>query len=126
MKKAILIVGHGSRSKEAGEIFFQVVDMVKAKLEGTTVMGANMELSPPDIPTVLEEMMKINKFEEVIVVPYFLYRGIHIKEDIPEILEEMGKKYEGTKFTLGNPIGAESFLADILISRAKEAAGGEL
>jgi len=119
MKRAILIVGHGSRSKDAQNIFNKIVQFVKDKSDYSIVEGAHMELCEPSIPDVVGKMVQ-NHVEEILVVPYFLYEGIHIKEDIPEIIEELSKKYTGLKFKMARPIGAEPMLADILIDRAKE------
>lgn len=35
--------------------------------------------------------MYINGIREITAVPYFLFNGIHIKEDIPDILKEAKK-----------------------------------
>jgi len=119
MKRAILIVGHGSRSKDAQNIFNEIVQIVKDKASYDIVEGAHMELCDPSIPNVVEKMVQ-KQVQEILVVPYFLYEGIHIKEDIPEIIEELSKKYNGLKFKMARPIGAEPMLADILIERARE------
>lgn len=119
MKRAVLIVGHGSRSKDAQDIFNKIVQLVKDKSDYSIVEGAHMEICEPSIPSVVEEIIQ-KQVEEILVVPYFLYEGIHIKEDIPEIIEELSKKHTGVKFKMARPIGAEPMLADILIERAKE------
>lgn len=119
MKKAILIVGHGSRSVNAQEIFNKIVGYVKERSGFDMVEGAHMELCKPDIPEVVDKL--VNKgAEEIILVPYFLYEGIHIKEDIPEIIKELSAKYKKVKFTMAKPIGDEPILAEILINRANQ------
>ncbi|OHD10405.1 MAG: hypothetical protein A2086_09085 [Spirochaetes bacterium GWD1_27_9] len=119
MKKALLIIGHGSRSKEAVETFDKIVNLVKQKTTYDFVCGSHMELSEPSIEkSVLQIMEKDIKY--IIVVPYFLYEGNHIKFDIPEILEKIATKYTGLKFKIAKPIGFEPLLADILIKRAEE------
>ena len=121
MKEVLLIVGHGSRSKEAQETFDSVVKMVQEKSGNDfyKVAGAHMELAKPSIEEKVELLFEqdISRF---LIVPYFLYQGIHIKEDIPELLEKLKKKYPKIEFRLGRPIGKEPLLADLLISRGKE------
>lgn len=118
MKKGLVIIGHGSRSKDAVDAFFQVVEIVRSKGDFETVEGAFMELSAPSIPEVVAKVVGTG-VKEVILVPYFLYEGIHIKEDIPQLIEEISKKYSGIKLKLARPIGVEPVLADILLARAK-------
>ena len=118
--KSILVVGHGSRSKEALEVFNKMLDNFKLKVEGN-VEGCFMELCAPNIPDTIDLMYK-NGTRDLVVVPYFLFSGIHIKEDIPGILKEIKVKYTDLKISLAKPIGYNNIIADIL----KENAEGEL
>jgi sirohydrochlorin cobaltochelatase len=118
-KKAVLIVSHGSRSKDAVAEFHQVVDAVSGRYKTTKVKGAFMELSEPDIPTAVKELSE-SGITEIAVIPYFLFMGNHIKQDIPEILEEQRALYPHLNFKFGRPIGFEPLLSDILIQRIEE------
>ncbi|MTI46554.1 sirohydrochlorin chelatase [Sporosalibacterium faouarense] len=119
MTKALLIVGHGSRSKDAQETFNKMVELVREKSSYTIVEGAHMEICGPSIEEVVENLVK-EEVREILMVPYFLYEGIHIKQDIPNLIGKISEKYDGIKIKLGRPIGVEPMLADILISRAEE------
>ena len=118
--KGILVVGHGSRSKEAFEVFNRVLDNFKLKVEDN-VEGCFMELCAPNIPDTIDNMYK-NGIRDIVVVPYFLFLGIHMKEDVPRILNEIKNKYGDLKISLAKPIGYNNIIADIL----KENAEGEL
>ncbi|MGL5656813.1 MAG: sirohydrochlorin chelatase [Fusobacteriaceae bacterium] len=117
----ILVVGHGSRSKEAQEGFDKIIGMLKDMCEGDQIVGAHMELCSPSIEEGVERLLLENpKISTIKVVPYFLYTGIHIKEDIPEIIEELKKKYAHIDFKFGKPLGAEIEIAKILKKRVNE------
>lgn len=118
--KGILVVGHGSRSKEAFEVFNRVLDNFKLKVEDK-VEGCFMELCSPNIPDTIDIMYK-SGIRDIVVVPYFLFLGIHIKEDIPGILKEIKAKYGDLAISMARPIGYNKIIADIL----KENAEGEL
>ncbi|MBN2041900.1 MAG: CbiX/SirB N-terminal domain-containing protein [Spirochaetes bacterium] len=120
MKTALLVLGHGSRSKDAIDVFDKIVKRIQEKGDYELVRGAHMELARPDIPEAVSEIAGLGA-NRVIMVPYFLYEGIHIKKDIPEIIEELKAKYKDIEFIFARPIGFEPLLADILLSRAKEA-----
>jgi len=113
--KGIVVIGHGSRSKDACDIFFKVVDELKKRTD-SRVEGCFMELSKPDIPTVIDDMYR-EGIREITILPYFLYMGIHIKEDIPAILKELKEKHDGLSISMAEPIGYDDKLVDILADR---------
>lgn len=117
--EAILVVGHGSKSAHAQSDFEKIVALVDEKLPETVVRGAHMELAKPSIEETVNELWNagIRSFK---IVPYFLYNGMHIKKDIPEILENLKKEYSGLQYVMGDPIGVEPLMADILIKKAGE------
>lgn len=120
MKKALLVIGHGSRSNSAQNIFSEMIDLVREKANGFNIVeGCHMELCKPSISDTVEKLAA-DDIKEITMVPYFLYDGIHIKEDIPKIIEEISNKYKNINFKMAKPIGVEPVLADILVARAKE------
>jgi len=118
VKKGLIIIGHGSRSGDAVRDFQKVVDLVRDKGLFDTVSGAFMELSKPSIPETVKELVS-KQVNEIIVVPYFLYEGIHTKLDIPNLINEISRSYPDVIFKMAKPIGVEPILAEILIDRAK-------
>lgn len=118
--KGIIIIGHGSRASEAKEIFFQVVDGLKEKLNTPNVEGCFMELSEPSIDKTVEKMYG-KGVRDFTVLPYFLFPGIHIQKDIPKILGECKEKYSDISIKLAEPIGYHELLIDML----KERIGGK-
>lgn len=116
--KGLIVIGHGSRAGDAGEIFFKVVEGLKDKLEGSKVEGCFMELSKPYIPETIERMYE-EGVKDFTILPYFLFPGIHIKEDIPEILKKAKEKHEDIKISVADPIGYHESLIDILKERAE-------
>jgi sirohydrochlorin cobaltochelatase len=119
MKDAILVVGHGSRSVDAVGVFRQIVDEVRKKSGFTFVEGAHMELAEPRIEDVVSDLAS-REINRIIITPYFLYEGIHLKKDIPGIISMLSEKYPAIEFRLARAIGFEPVMADILLSRAME------
>lgn len=117
MSKALIIISHGSRSKDAVDAFNQIVDMVRKKGFFAHVAGASMEHCEPNIPQAIAQIVE-KGVDEIIFAPYFLYEGIHIKEDIPQMLNEIFLNYPGITYKVAKPIGIEPVLADILLDRA--------
>lgn len=116
--KGIVIIGHGSRSKEAQEQFMEVVRKVSERTD-RIVEGAFMELAKPGFEEAVSSL--VNKgINQIAVYPLFLYSGIHIKEDIPQLIEATAKKYEDVSFSMAQPIGVREELIDIVLDSIKE------
>ncbi len=118
-KQAIVILGHGSKSSQAVEDFNFIVESLKSRMDNEMVYGAHMELASPSLEEVVNEIAE-QSVTEVVVIPYFLFNGNHIKQDIPEILEQLGQKYPNLKFLFGKPIGREPLMVDIIYQKVKE------
>lgn len=118
--KGTIVVGHGSRSEDARAAFYKIVEQLRASM-GKEVEGCFMEISEPLIPETIDKLYS-RGIKEIVVLPYFLYSGIHIREDIPEILLQEKKKHDDLKISMAEPIGYHEALIDIL----RERVSGEL
>ena len=116
MRKGILIVDHGSRSMEAIWEFNEVVKMLQEKHDDTKLIGAHMEINEPNIPDAIDEFLLAGIFE-ITVVPYFLFMGKHIKNDIPDILRNKKRSHPELIINYTRPVGINPLLAEILSQR---------
>lgn len=116
--KGIIILGHGSRDKEAQQQFKEVVEQVGKGMD-SMVEGAFMELAEPGFFQVVD-LFKEKGIKEIVVYPLFLFPGVHIKRDIPEMLKEAEEKYEEIDFSMMEPIGPRKELIDIVVNSIKE------
>ncbi|MCL5057992.1 MAG: CbiX/SirB N-terminal domain-containing protein [Actinobacteria bacterium] len=119
MKTGIILLSHGSRSPEAQVTVQELLEMVRGKSNYDFVAGAALQFNQPDLPAALAETVSAG-VERIIVAPIFLYMGLHMKEDIPEILEEERKKYPGVDIVMTRNIGADKKLAEIVLDRIGE------
>ena len=117
--KGILIIAHRSRAKDTDNTLMAIADGVKKNLPEAMIETAFMEFSDLNLEAGLDAL--VNKgATEIAVFPYFLFKGIHIREDIPEAIEDYVKQHEGVRVYMGNTLGEDSRLADILTDRVKE------
>lgn len=113
----VLILAHGSRVKSTKDTINTVVDMVKNEIKEIPIEIAYMELCEETIEKGIEALVK-KGVSDIKVVPYFLFEGIHIREDIPNEIAKILQNYDGNvKVTMENTLGADSRLAEILIDR---------
>ncbi|MGB9679161.1 MAG: sirohydrochlorin chelatase [Thermoanaerobacteraceae bacterium] len=120
MDKGLLIIAHGSRVEETKEIVEKVVDRIKALKKYKSVKYGFMEFNQPDIKESIKEFIN-EKIYDIVAVPMFLFEGIHIKEDIPEIFKKEQDLYPNLKIKFARSIGYDERIADIILERAEQA-----
>ncbi len=112
----LIILGHGSKSKDAIADFNFIVNTVQQKGIYKTTSGAHMEIASPSLEDVVKELYEAGE-RNFVVFPYFLFNGMHIKHDIPEILENLKKEYADITFDFTAPIGQDPLMADLIVSK---------
>lgn len=124
MSLGIVVLGHGSSAAvgEANHVVFQVAEMIKEKMKECLIETAimNRESNLPGIVDAVDRLVKEGA-EKVMIVPMFLFNGLHIRKNIPEEIELLRQKYPDVPLTLTGHIGADARIADILIERIHEA-----
>lgn len=120
LKKGILIVAHGSRAKETLDTMEQIFSHVKADLPDVPMKLAYMEFCDVNLEKGLD-MLLADGINDITVVPYFLFKGMHIRKDIPEELEKYMQAHPGVKIKMGNILGADKRIAAVLTDRIREA-----
>lgn len=117
--KGVLILAHGSREDETEKTMGKIEEMVKNKLPGTCIETAYLQFRGTDLSAGLTSLVEKGT-DEICVVPYFLFEGVHIRRDIPEEIEEFLKTGSKVKITLGKTLGADPRLADVLADRIEQ------
>jgi sirohydrochlorin ferrochelatase len=114
--KGILAIAHGSRAKETEATLEAVMSIVKSKLPGYAVECAFMEFSERTVEKGVSALAE-QAVSEIKIVPYFLFMGVHMKEDIPGLVKECAANYPDIKISMCAPLGFDERLADIVIDR---------
>jgi len=114
--KGVLVIAHGSRAKETEATLDTILAAVKKRIPETIIESAFMEFSDRTVEKGVAALAA-KGVTEIKVVPYFLFMGIHLKEDIPEMVRSCAAKYPGMNITMGRPLGDDPRLADILLDR---------
>jgi precorrin-8X/cobalt-precorrin-8 methylmutase len=118
-RTAILFAGHGSRAPAAAEAMIAAVDRVRSTgIFPITEIGY-LEMVQPDIAAALRRCVEQGA-NRVLVVPYFLHQGMHIRRDIPQLLRGEAERYPGLRVSLGQPIGLHADLANVMLAGALE------
>jgi len=124
MKPAIVLVDHGSRRAEANRTLEEMAALVRAAAPGRVVRAAHMELAAPSVAEAVDACVAEGA-REVVVVPYFLAPGRHSTCDIPRLAREAAARHPGVAVRVAEPLGAHPKLAELVLERATDRAGGE-
>lgn len=119
--KAIILLGHGSRVPGAGKDMEKAAQMLEKKYQTGMVTYCNMSRLGPHFPETLKTCI-LKGATEVIVIPYFLNMGLHIRLDIPEMMKEEAEKYPGVRLIYGKHLGFDEAFVDILHKRIEQSA----
>lgn len=118
VQEAIVLLGHGSRVAGAGQNMEKVARKL-AEQSGKRVVTAYMSRLGPHFPETLANLVE-EDIRRVMVIPYFLNDGLHIVLDIPEMMQEEAAKYPGVELVLGQNLGFDNTLVDLVQKRIKE------
>jgi sirohydrochlorin ferrochelatase len=119
MQTEFIILGHGSRRQEANEGFLEVARKV-SKIMAQEVTPAFMAHSTPVLPEVVLEKIRLGA-GRIIIMPLFLFRGIHVSVDIDEELNTIRAGYPQVQIIITPELGADDAIAELAGSRIKEA-----
>lgn len=117
----IILLGHGSRRQEANEGLIEVAQKVSMILE-REVTPVFMNHQPPSLPEgVLDKIQKGAK--KILIMPLFLFRGMHVAVDIQEEIREIKEKYPDVEIRFTSELGADDAIAQLASARIREAIG---
>lgn len=117
-RRAVILIGHGSRAADADDDMEKIAVGLRAKLGGI-VLTCRMSGRGIPFDEAFDQCVRQGA-KNVIVLPYFLHFGVHLREDIPEILRENGKKYPDVRLVLGKHLGYDDTLVHLVAKRIVE------
>lgn len=119
-KTALLLIAHGSRQEGANADLHDIVAEMRKRGDFDIVEGAFLELAKPTIEEsascCVDQAAKL-----VVMAPYFLSGGVHVKQDLTEIRRKLSETYPAVDFRLAEPLGPHPLLFEIFVQRAREA-----
>ncbi len=116
--RATIILSHGSRSDDSKQEFQELVQLVKTRpsQKESSLYEAFMSLQEPTLNEAVQKATQ-DGANDITIVPCFLFKGNHIKIDIPHMIEKLKGQYPSVAFHLTNHVGADARLADIVEDR---------
>ncbi|MBM4313929.1 MAG: cobalamin biosynthesis protein CbiX [Deltaproteobacteria bacterium] len=115
---AVILIGHGSRAVGADDDMERIAGHLRAAMGGRIVDLCRMAHGA-SFGEVFGRCVRQGA-KTVIVIPYFLHFGVHLRQDIPEILREAVMKHPEVRLILGRHLGYDDALAALVERRIEE------
>ena len=116
---SLLVMVHGTPRPKSNGDMFEVVEMVRQREVFARVEVGFMECNAPTIPEAIAVLVEAGA-REIVAVPYFLHTGTHVADDLPTLLEAAQAQYPEVEFSMGDYLGHDEVLADVLAARVLE------
>lgn len=120
MSTGFIVLGHGSKVHETVGMLQDITNSLKRQLQLDNVIYATLQFNEPTLPQAID-ILAGDGIDEIIILPFFLIEGNHMKQDIPEIIEAEKEKFPGVDIQLVEHIGADLRIVDILADKARAA-----
>lgn len=113
-KVGIIILGHGTRIKKANATIRRVIGQIKRKGGPWVMEPSYLQMHGPNLHASVKRVLKTG-CRTIIVVPFFLFMGNHVKRDIPREIEREAKLYKDVKFIYARNLGDDPRICDIVL-----------
>lgn len=123
-KTGVIILVHGSRGEKAivkvPEILRTIKEGVKTLLcEGVEVVGAALRFNQPTLEEAVTSLVQ-SEITRIVIMPYFLFPGRHIMEDVPQLVKQLECRYQEVQFILANTLDIDEILIGLVAKRIRE------
>ena len=113
----VLVIGHGSSDRRATEAFIFTINAIKRSYRN--VDYCFLELAGPTIQEGINSVIKKNP-RILLIMPYFLHKGIHIKHDVIKEVKNALKSHSFSNILIADHIGVDDKMVNLILQRANE------
>lgn len=117
---ALILFAHGSRVEPANEGVRAVARELAQTGSFRQVVPAFLELGQPDLTGAVSGLVS-QGILQVVVVPYFLTFGLHIEQDLPQLISQIRQAHPGLEIRVAPPLEGHPGLVQVLAERARQA-----
>lgn len=118
----IILFGHGSRVVDANQGVHDLARQVQDAGPYHHVRAAFLELAQPDLNSAIAEAAAAG-MQRVIVIPYFLTEGTHLRRDLPNLVAPLKHRFPGVAIDVGQSLEGHPLMTSIILGRIQEVLG---
>jgi precorrin-6x reductase len=116
----VILLGHGSRLETANQGLKLVAEELGRRGQFIGVTPAFLQHAAPSLEEVFQKLAKSGS-SRIVIMPLFLFEGVHITSDIPAEIDKIRVKYPHLQVVQSSFIGPDPLLADICLRRISDA-----
>ena len=110
---ALVLFAHGARDPEWSLPFRNIQRNVADRCPALTVELAFLELTQPALGEVLERLAATGH-ARITIAPLFMAQGGHLKQDLPQLLDEIRRRHPAVVLDLLPPVGEAEPILDAI------------
>ena len=108
---AVILIAHGARDPEWAAPMRRVWASIQAQRPDQRVELAFLDFMKPDLSESAALLIS-EGVNDITIVPLFFAQGGHLKNDIPQLIDELRQQNPHVSFELTGPVGeAESVIS---------------
>jgi sirohydrochlorin ferrochelatase len=116
-----IVFAHGSSVETANEAVREMARRMAADGAYPVVEAAFLEFGEPPLLGGVERVLA-RGVERIVVIPYFLTLGLHMKRDLPRLIDEVHARYpDHAPILVTEPLDGHPALVQVLRDRAEAA-----
>lgn len=120
VKTGIIILGHGSKLHKANKLIPEIIKIIKRRTGYSIIEPSSLQFHHPDLSGSIKKVIQ-KGCKKIIIVPFFLFEGNHVKRDIPQAVKKAIDKYPGVRFVFTKSLGEDATISDIVFRNINEA-----
>ncbi len=120
----VLLLGHGSKLKSANRGLGRLADEIQRRGQFSGVTPAFLQLAHPSLEDAFQILVD-KGICRVVIMPLFLFEGVHMTADIPTAIDRLCSKYPQLQVALASCIGPDPMLAEICKQKINEVLKGD-
>ena len=113
----IVLFAHGSRDPLWRAPIEAVQSHIRAQHPDVAVRCAYLELTTPDLPQAVQELVELGA-KQVTIVPMFLGTGKHAREDLPVLVQDLRARHPDVRIHVQGAIGEDARMTALMAAIA--------
>lgn len=109
----------GNRGEDANLGVSDLAQQVRDAGPYRVVFAASLELAQPDLNAAVAQAVEACLCR-IIIIPYFVTEGTHLRRDLPKLVEPLRKKYPALGIDIGQSLGGHPLMPSIILGRVRE------
>ena len=116
---AIVLFAHGSAVEEANQGVRALAKKIQAAGSYSYVATAFLGPGRPELGAAIAKAVEAG-YRHIVVLPYFLTLGIHLRRDLPKLVAAERRKHPHVKIQVGRSLEDHPEMASLILGRIQE------